>query len=38
MKLMAQGESMGLIPAEGTTYFYVKTNDGYKLLDLVSAV
>jgi len=38
MNLIAQGESIGLTPAEGTTYFYVKTNDGYKLLDLVSDV
>ena len=38
MNLMAQGESMGITPTEGTTYFYVKTNDGYKLKDLVSDV
>ena len=38
MTLMAQGETIGLTPTEGNTYYYVKTKDGYKLRTLVKDI
>ena len=38
MTLMAQGETIGLTPTEGNTYYYVKTKFGYKLRALVEDV
>ena len=31
MNLIRQGEAIGMIPAEGTTFYYIKTNEGYRL-------
>jgi hypothetical protein len=38
LTLMAQGKEIGMEPAEGTTYFYVKTQDGYKLESMVNSI
>jgi hypothetical protein len=31
LKLIEQGEAIGMEPTEGTTFFYAKTKEGYKL-------
>ena len=38
MKLIKQGEDMGIPNAEGTTYYYVKTKEDYKLIDAVKNI
>ena len=38
LKLISQGESIGISPSEGTTFYYVRTKDGYKLKELVKNV
>jgi DNA polymerase I len=38
LKLIAQGESIGMTPSEGTTFYYVRTKDGYKIKELVNDV
>tara|TARA_R110000765_G_scaffold167347_1_gene272256 strand:+ start:46 stop:2265 length:2220 start_codon:yes stop_codon:yes gene_type:complete len=38
LTLMDQGKEIGIIPSEGTTYYYVKCKDGYKLESLVSDI
>jgi len=38
LKLIEQGEGIGIEPTEGTTYFYVKTKDGYRLETLVKNI
>ena len=38
LTLMAQGKEIGMEPAEGTTYFYVKTQEGYKLESMVKSI
>ena len=36
MNLIRQGEAIGIEASEGTTYYYIKTNEGYKLESTVS--
>ena len=38
LKLISQGESIGMTCTEGTTFYYVRTKDGYKLKELVKNV
>tara|TARA_R110000824_G_scaffold9077_1_gene40975 strand:- start:737 stop:2956 length:2220 start_codon:yes stop_codon:yes gene_type:complete len=38
LTLMDQGKEIGIIPSEGTTYYYVKCKDGYKLESLVNDI
>jgi hypothetical protein len=38
MKLIKQGEEIGIPSAEGTTYYYVKTKDDYKLVEMVKDI
>ena len=38
LTLIEQGESIGMTPSEGTTFYYVKSNDGYKLESLVKDI
>jgi DNA polymerase elongation subunit (family B) len=38
LKLIEQGESIGMEPTEGTTFFYIKTKTGYKLETLVDSI
>tara|TARA_R110002020_G_scaffold282442_3_gene498132 strand:+ start:223 stop:2445 length:2223 start_codon:yes stop_codon:yes gene_type:complete len=38
LKLIAMGESIGIEPTEGTTYFYVKAKEGYKLESMVKDI
>ena len=38
LTLIEQGESIGMTPSEGTTFFYIKTKDGYKLDSLVKDI
>ena len=38
LTLIEQGESIGITPAEGTTYFYIKTKSGYKLESMVKKI
>jgi len=35
LNLIEQGEAIGIVPVEGTTYFYVKTKVGYRLATTV---
>ena len=38
LKLIEQGEGIGMTPSEGTTFYYVKTREGYKLESMVKNV
>jgi DNA polymerase elongation subunit (family B) len=38
LKLIEMGEAIGMAPSEGTTFFYIKTKDGYKLESTVSSI
>ena len=38
LTLMDQGKEIGIIPSEGTTYYYVKCKEGYKLESLVKDI
>ena len=38
MKLIEQGEQIGMTPSQGTTYYYCKTNEGYKLTDTIKDI
>ena len=38
LTLMDQGKEIGITPSEGTTYYYVKCKDGYKLESLVEDI
>ena len=38
LTLMDQGKEIGIEPSEGTTYFYVKTKEGYKLESLIKSI
>ena len=38
LKLIEQGEGIGMTPSEGTTFYYVKTREGYKLESMVKDV
>ena len=38
LSLIRQGEEIGMTPAEGTTFYYIKTNDGYKLESMVTDI
>ncbi len=38
MKLIEQGEQIGMTPAQGTTYYYCKTLEGYKLKDSIEDI
>jgi len=38
LKLIQQGEEIGIEATEGTTYFYIKTKTGYKLETLVKSI
>ena len=38
MNLIKQGEDIGMPTNKGTTYYYAKTKDGYKLTDRISDV
>jgi hypothetical protein len=35
---MEQGKEIGIEPSEGTTYFYVKTKEGYRLESMVKSI
>ena len=36
--LMNLGKQIGMVPAEGTTYFYAKTQEGYRLKEQIKSV
>ena len=38
LTLMDQGKEIGIEPSEGTTYFYVKTKEGYKLESMIKSI
>ena len=38
LKLIEQGEGIGMTPSEGTTFYYVKTREGYKLESMVKNI
>tara|TARA_R110000824_G_scaffold76347_3_gene193467 strand:- start:3795 stop:4691 length:897 start_codon:yes stop_codon:yes gene_type:complete len=38
MKLIEQGEEIGMTPAQGTTYYYCKTQEGYKLKESIKDI
>ena len=38
MKLIEQGENIGMTPAQGTTYYYCKTLEGYKLKESIKDI
>jgi hypothetical protein len=38
LKLIDMGESIGMKPSEGTTYYYVKAKEGYKLESMVKDI
>jgi DNA polymerase elongation subunit (family B) len=38
LKLIEMGEAIGMAPSEGTTFFYIKTQTGYKLESTVSSL
>ena len=38
LTLIEEGEKIGMSPAEGTTFYYIKTNEGYKLESTVSSI
>ena len=38
MKLIEQGEQIGMTPAQGTTYYYCKTLEGYKLKETIKDI
>ena len=38
LTLIEQGETIGMTPSEGTTFFYIKTKNGYKLDSLVNDI
>jgi len=38
MKLIEQGEEIGMTPSQGTTYYYCKTNEGYKLKETIKDI
>ena len=38
MKLIQMGEDIGMTPSQGTTYYYCKTNEGYKLKETIKDV
>ena len=38
LKLIDMGEGIGMTPSEGTTFYYVKTREGYKLESMVKNV
>ena len=38
LTLMDQGKEIGIEPSEGTTYFYVKTKEGYRLESLIKSI
>ena len=38
LRLIEQGESIGMVTSEGTTFYYVSTKDGYKLESMVKNV
>ena len=38
LKLIAMGEAIGMESTEGTTYYYVKTKEGYKLVSTVKDI
>jgi len=38
LTLMDQGKEIGIIPSEGTTYYYIKCKDGYKLESTVKDI
>jgi len=38
LTLMDQGKEIGIEPSEGTTYFYVKTKEGYRLESMIKSI
>ena len=38
LKLIEQGESIGIKPSEGTTFFYAKCKEGYKLKETIDSI
>ena len=38
LTLMDQGKEIGIVPSEGTTYYYIKCKEGYKLESLVEDI
>ena len=38
LNLMDQGKEIGIEPSEGTTYFYVKAKEGYKLESMIKSI
>ena len=38
VQLMNLGKQIGMEPAEGTTYFYAKTKEGYRLKEQIKSV
>ena len=38
VNLMNQGKKVGIEPSEGTTFFYAKTKEGYKLKETIKNI